>query len=153
MGDPQSRSGAAADPQLLRKLLRDSDEAAQQRESDETAERARTRAEIEGCANATRLCDLLTDADWTMPPSARRCARAALTYFANPEILPAASRTAPGPVLVDAIAHDLQDEIDAFQSFDHYRERMAGRRMNPGLRVRRLYERRKRLRAALQTRR
>ena len=140
------------DVQTMRKTLVDAAVAAAEREPFEIAERARARAETEGAESARQLAGLLEDPDWITPPSALRRIAGALTYFGDPDCVPEATRAVPARVLVDWVAGELSAELAAWESFRSYRERLDRRRPGGEARTRKLYARRRRLRAALQRR-
>ena len=142
-----------ADVQTLLKTLVEAAVAAADRDPSEIAMRARARAETESSETAQRLAALLEDADWVTPPSARRRIAGALTYFGDPDCVPEATRSVAGHALVDWVAGGLDAELAAWESFRSYRERLDRRQGNVEARMRKLYARRRRLRARLQNRR
>ena len=152
MRDRRPDAQSDVDVQTMRKTLVDAAVAAAEREPFEIAERARARAETEGTESARQLAALLEDPDWITPPSALRRIAGALTYFGEPDSVPEATRAVPGRVLVDWVAGELSAELAAWESFRSYRERLDRRRPGGEARTRKLYARRRRLRAALQRR-
>ncbi len=150
MPDRRPDAQSDSDVQTMRKTLADAAVAAAEREPVEIAERARARAETEGVESARQLAALLEDPDWITPPSALRRIAGALTYFGDPDCVPEATRAVPGRVLVDWVAGELSAELAAWESFRSYRERLDRRRPGGEARTRKLYARRRRLRAALQ---
>lgn len=136
------------DVQTMRKTLVEAAIAAAERDPSEIVQRARARAGSDGPETARRLAELLEDPDWVTPPSARRRIAGALSYFGDPDCVPEATRSVPGPVLLDWVAGELEAELEAWDSFRSYRERLGGGESEA--RTRKLYARRRRLRAGLQ---
>ncbi|MBW2279858.1 MAG: hypothetical protein JRG76_06415 [Deltaproteobacteria bacterium] len=155
MSETPSANGPDAsisDPQTLRKILIQAAEVASERDPEEIARDARARAETDACPEAGRLAAVLVDPDWITPPSARRRIAAALTYFGDPESVPEAARSVPGPDLVRHVSADQEPELAAWEAFCGYRDRIDRRGYKAEGRARRLYARRQRLRARLQSR-
>ena len=151
MPDRRPDAQSDVDVQTMRKTLAEAAVAAAEREPSEIAVRARVRAEAEGAESARQLAALLEDPDWIVPPSALRRIAGALTYFGDPDCVPEATRAVPGQALVDWVAGELGAELAAWESFRSYRERLDRRRPGGEARTRKLYARRHRLRAALQS--
>lgn len=141
---------AGADAQTLRKTLVDAAVAAAEIEPERLVERALARARVDGDAQAERLGELFADPDWVTPPSARRRIAGALAYFGTPECLPEAARAVPEAALIDFVADGLDAELEAWESFRRYRDGLRTRREEE--RERKLYARRRKLRAELQSR-
>jgi len=152
MSETPSAKAPFSDRQTLRKILIQAAEAASERDPEEIARDARARAETDTCPAAGRLAMLLVDPDWIAPPSARRRIAAALTYFGDPDSIPEAARAVPGRDLVEHVGSELAPELAAWESFGSYRDRLDQRNSKAEVRARRLYARRRRLRARLQNR-
>ena len=92
---------------------------------------------IDARTSRETLIALLDDPDWVTPPSARRGIVRALDAQA----------------LEERVVAELGPEIAAWKSFCGYRERLDRTRSDAKARERRLYARRRKLRARLQSRR
>ncbi len=150
------------DVQVLRKILLDVAVLTEDRDAKGVAgaalahlEVVRSELEPEVQARITTLAQMLEDTDWTLPPSTRRYVAGVLICFAEASQLPGATASALGEygpgVLSELLARSLEAEIEGYQAFRAFREKLsARRRLTSQGREERLVQKRRNLRARIQ---
>ena len=77
------------------------------------------------------LVSMIEDAEWKLEGEERTNVLSALAYFSDPEDLVPDHIPALGylddAIMIELVAEDLQDDIEAFEEFCAYREREKGR--------------------------
>ena len=152
------------DVQVLRKTLLDVVSLTEDRDAEGIARAAQSQLELlhteldsEEQSTIDTLAQMLSDPDWSLPPSTRRYVGSVLICFAEANRLPGATASAlkqyaPG-VLAELLASDLGSEIEGYRAFRDFRDQLRGRRrLSPQGREQHLLQKRRKLRVRIQGR-